>query len=340
MNFIDRLLPAPVDGGFRMADYWVWCGSVIRGDDGRYHMFAARWPKELPFFDGYKVYSEIVRAASDDPAGPYVFQEVVLPARGAAFWDGQMTHNPSIHKHGDNYLLFYIGATYTEPKPTAAELHARTTSKPKEAYATIHIGLATAPAVTGQWTRRQCPILEPRPGKWDSSIVTNPAPCVLGDGRILLLYRSNTPDGLRLGAAMAAGPDEPFLRIHDDPVLNFEGDNHVEDPFVWWAGDHFELLAKDLNGGIAGEVHAGIHATSPDGIHWQLADPPKAYSRAIAWDDGTTTVQGCVERPQLLIDAAGMPTHIFCATADGDGGFSEASDTWNMVIPLSTSTRA
>ena len=335
MAFIDRLLPAPVDGGFRMKDYWVWCGSTTRGHDGKYHMFAARWPKELPFFDGYKVYSEIVRAVSDRPVGPYAFQEVVLPARAATFWDGQMTHNPTIHKHGSTYLLFYIGATYTEPKPTAAELHAGTTTKPAESYAAIGIGLATAPAVTGPWTRRDSPILEPRPGKWDSTIVTNPAPCILEDGRILLLYRSNTPNGLRLGAAMAAGPDEPFLRIHDDPVLIFEGGNHVEDPFVWRAGDHLELLAKDLTGGITGEVNAGIHATSTDGIDWQLMDPPKAYTRAILWDDGTTTVQGCVERPQLLIDEAdGVPTHIFCATADGPGGFRDASNTWNMVIPL------
>ena len=113
-----NLLPVPCNGGFRMADYWVWCGSAIRGEDGRYHMFAARWPKAYPFFDGYKVASEVVRASADTPVGPYVFEEVVLPARGAAFWDGRMTHNPTIHKIGDTYALFYIGATYDGPTPT------------------------------------------------------------------------------------------------------------------------------------------------------------------------------------------------------------------------------
>ncbi len=334
MAFIDRLLPAPVDGGFRMKDYWVWCGSVIQGSDGRYHMYAARWPKSYPFFDGYKAYSEIVRAASDTPQGPYTFQEVVLPARGAAYWDGQMTHNPTIHRYGDAYLLFYIGATYAEPRPTAEELWAGTTPKPAESYASIRIGLATAPSAIGPWTRRDRPILEPRPEKWDRAVVTNPAPCVLqDDGRILLLYRSNTPQGLRIGAAMADGPDAPFQRIADNPVLTLPGKGHVEDPFVWWAGDHFELLAKDMTGDITGEVHAGVHARSTDGASWQLADPPKAYSRRIAWDDGTATTQGCVERPQLLFHD-GVPTHLFAATADGPGGFNEATDTWNMVIPL------
>jgi len=119
MAFIDLIRPAPVGGGFAMEDYWVWCGSVIRGEDDRYHMFAARWPKALPFFDGYKTHSEVVRAVADTPVGPYEFQEVVLPVRGGEFWDGQMTHNPTIHKLGGTYLLFYIGATFPGPKPSA-----------------------------------------------------------------------------------------------------------------------------------------------------------------------------------------------------------------------------
>jgi hypothetical protein len=31
-EFRERLLPAPMDGGFRMDGYWVWCGSVIKGE--------------------------------------------------------------------------------------------------------------------------------------------------------------------------------------------------------------------------------------------------------------------------------------------------------------------
>jgi len=59
--FIDRLLPAPRRGGFAQDDYWVWCGSAIRGEDDRFHIFAARWPRTLPFFAGYLTHSEVVR---------------------------------------------------------------------------------------------------------------------------------------------------------------------------------------------------------------------------------------------------------------------------------------
>ncbi len=331
--FIERLRPAPKAGGFAQDEYWVWGGSCVRGEDGRFHLFASRWPKRYPFFEGYTVYSEIVRAAADAPEGPYEFEEVVLPARGEAFWDGRMTHNPAIRRCGDLYLLFYIGSTYSDPAPTPEQLHAGDRRKPNESYANIRIGLAAARSVFGPWTRPDEPALTPRPGKWDDKIVTNPAPCVLEDESILLLYRSNTPQGLRIGAARAARFDAAFKRVSDEPVFQLEGGNFVEDPFVWRADEGFQMLAKDMTGGITGEKHAGVHARSDDGLRWRVSQPAKAYSRRVAWDDGSITVQGCLERPQLLIEE-GEPTHLFAATGDGPGGFRAATRTWNMVIPI------
>ena len=127
--------------------------------------------------------------------------------------------------------------------------------------------------------------------------------------------------------------DAPFLRVRDEPILSFDGDNFVEDPFIWKQDDHYELIAKDMTGGITGEKHAGVHAVSDNAIDWRLAPQPKAYSRRVRWDDGTETVQGCLERPQLLFNNGG-PTHLFAATADGPGGFRDAQNTWTMVIPL------
>ena len=318
-SFQEKILAAPQSGGLRIKDYWVWCGSVIKGEDGRYHMFASRWPQNLPFFTGYLKASEVVRAVADTPVGPYKFEEVVLPARGEQFWDGLITHNPTIHKSGDTYLLFYIGAT--APAGTG----------------NFRIGLATSKSVKGPWERKDEPVLGPRPGKWDGRLVTNPAPCVLPDGRIMLVYRSNTPNGLRLGAAMADNYNSEFVRISDTPVIEFEQGHHVEDPYIWFNNDHFEMLAKDWTG-INGEKGAGIHAQSTDGINWELFPQSKAYSRKVLWDDGSVTEQGHLERPQLLIEG-GKPTHLFLATGDGPSGWeamatTRMNSTWNMVIPL------
>ena len=87
-EFYDRLLPAAADGGFRMEGYWVWCGSVIKGEDGKYHMFASRWPKPPGFGPYWLTNSEIVHAVSELPAGPYTFSDVALPL-GPGILDGQ-----------------------------------------------------------------------------------------------------------------------------------------------------------------------------------------------------------------------------------------------------------
>lgn len=305
-----------------MDGYWVWCGSAIRGEDGRYHLFASRWPRSLPFFEGYIRASEIVRAVADTPTGPFEFDEIVLPARGRRHWDGLMTHNPTIHRWNGMFLLFYIGSS---------------SETIQDRYGRIRIGLATSPSVFGPWKRFDAPILEPRPGKWDSTIVTNPAPCVLPDGRILLIYRSNTPQGLRLGAAMAERFDRPFRRIADEPVIRFESGHWVEDPYIWHAGDHFEMLAKDCTG-ITGEGGAGLHARSDDGTNWQLTVQPQAYSRNLVWDDGSVETLGHLERPQLLLED-GRPVCLYLAAADGPSdtktaAWSDITRTWNVAIPL------
>ena len=337
--FISKLKPAPIGGGFAMDDYWVWCGSVIKGEDGRYHMFASRWSKEVSFWPYWVTNSEIVRAVSDTPEGPYAFAEVVLPARGEAYWDGMMTHNPTIHKSGDHYLLYYTGTTYEGGKPGPHSRHEWGDAKLAEARANQRIGLAVSRSVEGPWARSNEPILQPRPGHWDGLMTTNPAVCVLPDSSVLLVYKStgDQRDRLRLGVAKAERYDRPYVRVSDQPIFQFEGHtDHVEDPYIWYHQGQFELIMKDMEGGICGEPHAGIHATSTDGLHWQISEPPLAYSRTVVWSDGTVTNQGSLERPQLLIQD-GMPTHFYGATADNNGVYdarNPAANTWTLVIPL------
>ncbi|QYY34383.1 glycoside hydrolase family protein [Ruficoccus sp. ZRK36] len=327
-SFLDRLQPVPSEGAFSIPGYWVWCGSAILGEDNRYHLFASRWSKEYPMFAGYTLHSEIVHAVSDTPSGPYTFVDKVLPCSDINAWDARMAHNPTIRKFEDTYLLYYIGSNY-DPTSTQEleELSA-------QSYSNIRIGLATSKSVYGPWQPLDKPVLDIRPDRWDNRIVTNPAPVVRPDGRTLLYYRSNTPDGLRIGVAAADSPEGPFERLQDEPVLVFESGDFIEDPFVWWAGDHYEMLAKDMLGGITGEKHAGAHFTSVDGLDWQLMPKPKAYSRSVAYTDGSVRDLGCLERPQLLFDDGNHPVYLFAAAADGPGGFRNAFNTWSIAIPI------
>jgi len=336
--FIDRLQPAPVGGGFEMENYWVWGSSVIKGEDGRYHMFASRWAKDIGF-GKWVTNSEIVRAVSDTPVGPYEFQEVALPMRGKEYFDGLVTHNPRIIKYREQYLLYYMGTSYDFEIPQTSE-DVWADGRAQTAWMNKRIGLAYSNSVKGPWRRMDKPILLPRPGKWDATITSNPAPAVnKNTGEILLIYKSST-DGLipplLLGASKSGNMEGPYLRISEDPIFNFDtsetNENDVEDPYVWWAGDHYELIMKDRFGHICGERGGGIHALSKDGVNWELAPSPYAYSKHILWDNGDMTHQNHFERPFLLVED-GKPTHLFAATGLGPKEW-DFEKTWNMVIPL------
>ena len=93
---------------FEQDNYWIWGSSVIKGKDGKYHMYVSRFPKSLPFHPGWMVASEIVHAVADVVEGPYQFSDVALPPRGPQYWDGRSTHNPRILYHDNKYYLIYI----------------------------------------------------------------------------------------------------------------------------------------------------------------------------------------------------------------------------------------
>ncbi|MBE9466628.1 glycoside hydrolase family protein [Dyadobacter subterraneus] len=312
-----------VEGGFKMKDYWVWDGSAIQTEDGKFHLFASRWPKKFPFRNGYLHYSEIVRASADKPEGPYTFQEVVLPNRVEGYFDGRMTHNPTICKIGDQFVLFYIGSTYKGVCPTVEQLMYKYES---DVYQNIRIGMATAKAIGGPWHRLNTPILAPKSGSWDSTIVTNPSPCILANGNIVLAYRSNTPKGLRVGIAIAKSLKDSFRRISNGPI----GDFNIEDPYLWLNKDNFEIIAKDMTGELTGEKHAGVRLISKDCRNWMLAITPKAYSRTISWSNLETKTLGSLERPQLLL-LKNRPKYIFAASADNQGWEHDAENTWITV---------
>ncbi len=341
LQLLDRMLPAPRDGGFRMEGYWVWCGSVVRGEDNKYHMFASRWPKTLPMHPGWLVASEVVRAVADTPEGPYTFAEVVLPARGPEYWDGRSTHNPQIVKWQGNYILYYMGTTHPFLDVAPGEKYGFDDPRCVVARANKRIGMAVAKSVFGPWQRLDAPILSTRPGKFDSFLVSNPAPCIRKDGSVLLVYKARAylrePQNgyyhgdMTLGVATAERFDGTYHVMSEQPL--FAANVHVEDPFVWETKQGYAMIAKDMRGNICGEKHGGILATSEDGLHWTVHEGVKAYSKLILWDDGTYQVMGNLERPFMLFQD-GVPTHMFFAAADGPGGFANAANTWNMVIPL------
>ncbi len=112
-------MPVPRSGGFRMDGYWVWDPSVVKAADGKWHLFASRWPHSNPMHPTWLLTSEIVRAEGSRPEGPFEFKEVVFKARGPAWWDGRSVFNPRVmeivEQGRKKYLMFYAGSTHPFP---------------------------------------------------------------------------------------------------------------------------------------------------------------------------------------------------------------------------------
>ena len=332
--------PAEAVVAYREKDYWVWDSSVIRGEDGRYHLFCSAWPRELGFGCSWLFNSTIIHAVSEKPEGPYAFRNVVLPRRGREYFDGMNTHNTCIRCYRGKYYLYYMGCTYEGeiPGPGDVVSHERFT----EVWNRKRIGIAVADSPDGPFVRRDSALLEPRDeSHWDCTATTNPAVCILEDGTTYMIYKSRkgADATLKLGVARADQPDGVFERLQEGPIFDFaDEDLHVEDPYLWYDAKRrkFCLIAKDdcKNGssGITGEWGNGFYAESDDCIHFEIAENPLVYSRTVRWADGHVSKQPNLERPSLLTNENGEPTHLFYAS--GDGGTYRFDDTYVLCMKL------
>ena len=330
---------APRTPAFESEGYWVWGSSVITGNDGKYHMFVSRFPKSLPFHPGWMVASEIVHAISDTPEGPYKFSDIALPARGAQYWDGRSTHNPRILEYQNKYYLIYMGSTHPFANPTYDQL---TLDSP---WCTVgrsnkRIGLAIADSPYGPWKRFDEPILKTKPNTFYSFLVSNPSPIIQEDGSVMMIFKGRTYVGddkfsdMALGMAYAPSIEGPYTVLNNgQPIFQVDGQGEAEDPFLWKDSRGYHAIFKDHVAKFTGEKGGGVMAHSPNGIQWTIDKDPKAYSRTVEWEDGKVEMQGQLERPFLLFEN-GKATHAFFATMNGAGGFDNATQSWNMVIPI------
>jgi hypothetical protein len=139
---------------------------------------------------------------------------------------------------------------------------------------------------------------------------------------------------MRLGVAIAPHYTGPYERIEEDNQIKmFPVDADVEDPFIWFSNNRYYMLAKCMNESITGEKGAGFLASSINGVEWNIAENPVAYSRTVELSDGTVKEMPKLERPQVLFEK-GTPTHVFF------GARNEEDELFNMVRPLLTKSKS
>jgi hypothetical protein len=100
-----NVIPRDIENGIEEAEYSYWGGNIIQGDDGKEHLFVARWREDISKQNGKKSghnlwwASEVAHAVSNNPLGPYKVVEVI--GKG---------HNPEIYrlKYG-SYIIGVMG---------------------------------------------------------------------------------------------------------------------------------------------------------------------------------------------------------------------------------------
>lgn len=288
-------LPAAKNSGFRMEGYHVWCGSVIK-ENGKYYLFAARWPEETGFPGGYLTDSEIVLAVTDDLAKPFQFEKVIFTKRPGDKWDSEMQHNPFIFKVGDTYVLYYIGS-------------------PDGGIETRAIGYAYSKSLTDGWVRSEKAFNLPP----DSN---NPAAIMLEDGSFLLYFRDGD---CRVSVARADSFEGPYEVIQK----NIFPKSAVEDMFVYKTENGFTMICEDCVGGYTGLKKGGLRFSSKDGVHWDEETAEPAYDFDVEYDDGSKITLQRRERPVLFTD--GDRKYLFTTAKHGGPDQWGGGKTWNMV---------
>ena len=102
----DSVRPRFVDNGIERPDLSFWGGNIVRGDDGRYHLFVCGWPERSE--KGHMTWpaSTVYHTTSSRPWGPYTIADTI--GKG---------HNPEVYRTDDGrYVLYVIDGRYVAPR--------------------------------------------------------------------------------------------------------------------------------------------------------------------------------------------------------------------------------
>ena len=330
-DFSKLLQPASKTSVLAEHGYYVWGGSVVKGDDGFYHMFYSRWKRDT-YFNGWVTHSEIAHAISEKPEGPFDYKDVALPARGARFWDGLCTHNPTVKEFDGKYYLYYMGNTGDGRAMRNLNFIHRNNQR---------IGVAWADSPNGPWNRSDEPFVDVSVDEnaWDALMTSNPSVTQMRDGRYLVVYKAVAkhkpmPFGGPVThlAAIADSPSGQIKKVNQR-IFHKEGEMFpAEDPFVWYqkSCDRYYAIVKDMHGVFTNEGASLALFESDDGLNWSPSANPLASRLEVQWQDGPIEKLAKLERAQILLEN-GEPIMLYCASG-WIGKFP--AESFNIHIPL------
>ncbi|MFZ4724536.1 MAG: glycoside hydrolase family protein [Paludibacter sp.] len=326
--------PIPSKNIFSDSIYNIWCGSVVKGTNGKFYMFYSRWPRANGHY-AWLPSSEICLAKSDKPEGPYKHVKVLLPRRSSKYWDGITTHNPAAIVYKGKYYLYYMGTTGTKEVKMPASMNDPNWWQYRNNQ---RIGVAVADNPEGDWKRYDKPVIDVSPDStsYDALMMANPAITVDQNGRAILIYKQVAKNGtlkggkVRFGVAFANSLLGPYTKYSSPIFESKDGENSwmiAEDPFIWNYKGTIYAIVRDVIGLFTNKEAALALLMSRDGINWEPSKYPKVVPLRLKLE-GDILTDDKLERPCLYLEK-GVPKYLFGAL-----GVNKREYSVNVAVPL------
>lgn len=311
------------DNIFKTEGYYNWGASIIKGKDGKYHMFYARWEKKYSFY-GWLTHSEVAHATSKSPSGPWKYKETTLKSRGGNHWDAITAHNPKIKYFEGKYYLYYIATNMGERILTEDELiktgkiTGHIDSIRKSLRSNQRTGVAVSNSINGPWKRMDQPLIEPS-GPIET-LTVNPAIDRDKNGKYHLVVKGDKPNepGFVRNQAIAIS-DSPLgsFEIQEKPVIDYMD---TEDMSVW-----YDKNRERFYGVFHAHTFIGL-VTSSDGINWKKANEHILKLKSLQLKDGSIIKPDRMERP-FIYHENGEPKVLSLAVKKGN-------ESYTIFIPI------
>ena len=317
LKLYDYFKPISADNIFKTEGYYNWGTSIIKGKDGKYHLFYSRWKKEYGFY-GWLTHSEVAHAISKSPSGPWKYVGTALKGAHNNRWDAITAHNPKIKYFDGKYYLYYIATNLGDKSFTEEELieTARVGySHPnwKILRPNQRTGVAVSNSINGPWERMDNPLIEPSGPI--TTLTVNPAIDKGKDGNYYLIVKGDKPNETRFirnqAVAISKSPLGPF-KIQERPVIDYID---TEDMSVWYDDNRQRFYGVFHAQGFIGMV------TSEDGINWEKSNEYVLMPKQVKMADGSILVPDRLERP-FIYHENGEPKVLSLAVKKGDASYS------------------
>jgi hypothetical protein len=244
-----------------MKRWCYWDGQILKGPDGRFHLFASRWDQARGHNGWFG--SSAVHAVSDDVVGPYLDQGLCWPDN-----QGGKGHNVTALVLADGRYAVVVSET-----------------RPGDVFVSQSLDgpwqhLGSMKVATNEFSRL---------GR-----MSNVAVMLRPDGDFMVVARSGaiwlSKTGI-LGPYTVQGPGVYPTTVEGRPVRD------LEDPALWFSGGFYHIVVNSWSARKAFHLTSrdGVHHWTLRGLAY---DPTRDFVR---YTDGTVNHWEKMERPGVLL---------------------------------------